>query len=175
MAYQCGQSELTGKNHFFCATEGKSPSIGPPICLTHVNTRKIFTSRLLLLLKDGRTNCKYNAVTRMKLGVKKSINDICMLLSDGLCRGVLVRTCTDCEISERTKNETFARYKKQNNELKSTKKSLKELRETAQLGDNSGFKNIKCGFKLQMLHFTTLFHKNVSLRQLKAILCLACC
>lgn len=111
----------------------------------------------------------------MKLGVKKSINDICMLLSDGLCRGVLVRTCTDCEISERTKNETFARYKKQNNELKSTKKSLKELRETAQLGDNSGFKNIKCGFKHQMLHFTTLFHKNVSLRQLKAILCLACC
>lgn len=87
-----------------------------------------------MLLKDGRTNSKYNAVTRMKLGVKKSINDICMLLSDGLCRGVLVRTCTDCEISERTKNETFARYKKQNNELKSTKKKLKRTEGNCTVG-----------------------------------------
>lgn len=164
-----------GKSHFFCATEGKSPSIGPPICLTHVNTRKIFTSRLLLLLKDGRTNCKYNAVTRMKLGVKKSINDICMLLSDGLCRGV----CWEHVLIVRSVSEPKTRHlhaiKNKTMSWKAQKKSLKELRETAQLGDNSGFKNIKCGFKHQMLHFTTLFHKNVSLRQLKAILCLACC
>lgn len=163
-----------GKSHFFCATEGKSPSIGPPICLTHVNTRKIFTSRLLLLLKDGRTNCKYNAVTRMKLGVKKSINDICMLLSDGLCIGV----CWEHVLIVRSVSEPKTRHLqaiKTKQWAEKHKKSLKELRETAQLGDNSGFKNIKCGFKLQMLHFTTLFHKNVSLRQLKAILCLACC
>lgn len=118
----------------------------------------------------------------MKLGVKKQriwsevlkwyvYALVGWVVYSRLLRGLSVRTRADCEISEWTKNDTFARYKKQNNELKNTqKKSLKELRET-ELGDSSGFKNIKCSFKLQMLHFTTLFHKNVSLRQLKAILC----
>lgn len=46
----------------------------------------------------------------------------------------LLRTCADCEISERTKNETFARYKKQNNELKSTKKKLKRTEGNCTVG-----------------------------------------